>query len=112
MKKILFVFFVFCLMSCKKNHETNQSCSLDLSLLKDAVWYPVPGNPFTNVLYASNGGYFENGQNKGTWNSINNCDSIRIVKNGNPWSMKILKLTQDSMTIKYPDFPISLDFFK
>lgn len=113
-KTLLSASIVLLITSCNQNspapavssgNNNSSTCNLNLSYLKDVIWYHI-SNPavFANLKYESSGSYVENGVNVGTWSSINNCDSIKLVKNGNTWKTKIFTLTQDTLVLVNPVF--------
>lgn len=115
MKKLIFITLVL-FYSCSKNNDTtparttNNNCHINMAMVKDFQWHPV-NTALAELTFASDGTYFENTTNDGTWVLSNGCDSIHVTRSVNNFYYRVNSVTTDTLKLQNPVFG-ELIFFR
>lgn len=108
MKKIIYLLtlVVLVITSCEKD-DSNESpnCTKNFNLLVDKLW--IPEEEFddfaADVLFDSNGDFYEDGEYNSEWELSEDCNSINFVvtTNGNlEFTNQIVSISENTLVVK------------
>lgn len=114
MKKYLLIilaigFLGIILNGCKKDETpdptpTVPTNTVNKALLYDKWWYPSDGSVISDMYYHSNGSYeqvYSTMQASGTWNWVNNTDTMFITSpQAGDWYQVFTEISDHSMSFK------------
>lgn len=100
------IFALLFLIGCSKNNDTTvnrttSGCTVDFNLVKDVTWHPV-NTALADLKFDSDGTYYENTTNDGTWVLSNGCDSIHVTRAVNSFYYRVNSVTSTTMKLQNP----------